>query len=184
MHTIVGSVMETETVELEPGNVFQQDFEILFCKCRNCEHHSLFSMLDGDPDVSWSLYPKEIYIDESVPKGIKDAYLEALKIKKTSKVAFVVMIRRALELLCKHESAVGRSLYEKINDLGAKDVIPKKLSQMADAIRLLGNDGAHENSGLLEEDDIEILDKFYSTIIEYVYIAPKKLDALKKKVSK
>lgn len=184
IHSVVASVTETETIELEPGNLFEEDFEIVFCRCENCHQHSLFSFLNGDIDDSWSLYPIEKQIDNSVPKVIRDAYSEALKIKKISSVAFVIMIRRALELLCKHEKAEGNNLSKRIQDLGRKKIIPKVLSEMADTIRLLGNDNAHDNNNALDQHELELLDNFYSTIIEYVYIGPKKIELLKNKLSK
>lgn len=184
IHTVVATVTETETIELEPGNSFEEDFEIVFCRCENCDQHSLFSFLNGNSDESWSLYPREKQIDDSVPKGIRDAYSEALKIKKISSIAFVIMIRRALELLCKHEGAKGNDLSKKIQDLGRKEIIPKVLSEMADTIRLIGNDNAHDDKKTLDFHELELLDNFYSTIIEYVYIGPKKIELLKKKLEK
>ena len=184
IHTIITSVTEIETIELEPGHSIDEDFELVFCRCENCNRHSLFSFLNGISEESWSLFPKEKSVDYHVPKGVRNAYTEALKIKKISSIAFVIMIRRALELLCKHEGATGNNLYEMIKDLGDKDIIPKVLGDMADMIRLVGNEGAHDENEKFDENDLELLDNFYSTIIEYVYIAPKKLEQLKNKLKK
>lgn len=184
IHSVIATVTETETIELEPGVSFEQDFEIVFCKCENCYQYSLFSILDGNSDEAWSLYPKEKQIDDSVPKQIRDAYSEALKIKKISSIAFVIMIRRALDLLCKYEGAKGNNLSEKIQYLGRKEIIPKVLGEMADTIRLIGNDNAHDDNKVLDYNEIELLDNFYTTIIEYVYIGPKKIELLKKKTEK
>ncbi len=182
LHTVIVSATETETIEFESGIFFEEEFEIVFCKCENCNRHSLFSFLDGNSEESWSLFPKEKSIDQSVPILIRNAYSEALKIKKISSVAFVIMIRRALDLLCKQEDANGNNLYEKIQDLSQKGIIPRILSEMADTIRLLGNDSAHDNSEILDNNDLDVLDNFYSSIIEYVYIAPKKVELLKDKL--
>lgn len=184
IHSVIANVTESEAIELEPGISFDEDFEIIFCRCENCYKHSLFSFLGGNSEEAWSLYPTEKQIDDSVPKPIRDAYSEALKIKKISSIAFVIMIRRALDLLCKCEGAKGNNLREKIQDLGLKEIIPKVLSEMAHTIRLIGNDNAHDDNKTLGNYELELLDNFYSTIIEYVYIGPKKIELLKKKIEK
>ena len=184
LHTVLESVIEVETIEFEHGNSFEENFEITFCRCENCNRHSLFSFLNGNSDEAWSLFPREKQIDQSVPKSIRNAYSEALKIKKISSIAFVIMIRRALDLLCKQEGATGNNLYEKIIDLGKKELIPKVLSDMADTIRLIGNDRAHDDNEILKENDLDVLDDFYSSIIEYVYIGPRKVELLRQKLEK
>ena len=184
VHTIIESVTEIETIELEPGNSFEEEFEIVFAFCENCHRHSLFSFFNGNSEESWSLFPREKQIDQTVPKIIRDAYSEALKIKQISSIAFVIMIRRALDLLCKHEKAKGNNLHEKIKDLGKRNIIPEVLSDMADTIRLLGNENAHDDNEILSSQELDLLDDFYSTIIEYVYIGPKKIELLKKKIEK
>lgn len=183
IHTVLEVAKEIESLELEPGVSFDYDFDIVFCRCENCLRHSLFSFLEGNMEESFSLYPREKSIDQIVPISIREAYSEALRVKKISYIAFPILIRRALDLLCKHEKAKGRNLEEKIKYLGEKGIIPKVLSEMADALRLLGNDCAHDNKSL-DVHDIEILDSFYSSIIEYVYIAPNKIEQLKEKLKR
>ena len=176
IHTVIDGVTETELVEFEPGNSFEEEFEIVFTRCENCLKHSLYVFLNGNSDESISLYPKEKQIDSAVPKAIRDAYMEALKIKRHSSIAFVVMVRRSLESLCKQKKAKGENLYKKIEDLGQKGIIPKALCEMANLIRLLGNEGAHADNKVFTIEEIEVLDYFYSTIIEYVYVGPNKIE--------
>lgn len=179
-HTILEKGYEKDEVEFEDGVKFEIDSYLWFTKCDNCGRYSLFNCMDDNPDESSSLWPNERNIDESVPTEIKIAYHEANKVKQISKIAFIIMIRRCLDILCKHEKAKGRDLYLKIVNLGSRGIIPNKLTDMADLIRLIGNNGSHENEIKINEIEINLLDEFFLAIIEYVYIAPQKISKLKK----
>lgn len=181
-HTIIEKGLEKEKAEFEDGVVFDIDHYLWFTKCDNCNRYSLFYCLDDNPDESSCLWPNERQIDQAVPEKINIAYKEAIKVKKISKIAFIILIRRSLEILCKHEKANGKDLYNKIIKLGELGIIPQKLTDMADLIRLLGNEGAHKTEITISDYEIDLLDEFFLVIIEYVYIAPEKIRKLKNKI--
>lgn len=182
IHAIIISVIEKEKVEVEPGNFYDIDYEIVFARCENCKRHSLFSFFEANSDESYSLYPKEKQIEDTIPPAIRKAYEESLRIKQISPIAFTIMIRRTLDLICKLEGAKGFTLYDKIKYLGEKNIIPERLSDMAETIRLLGNKYTHEDIEDSPNNEIDVLEYFLDTIIEYLYVIPKKLDILKKKI--
>lgn len=156
-------------------------------KCRTCGKISLFSNYDfNDDGVSLStsdiLFPAAWQMTDSVPKGIAECYAEAKKVEKISPTAFSALIRKALESITKEKKAHGNNLKEKVQDLADKKIIPGAMAEMADAIRILGNIGTHDADLKLGEQDVQDMDSFFTTLVEYVYVAPQKLAALKKRI--
>jgi len=156
-------------------------------KCRTCGKISLFSNFEFNDDgvslaSSFVLYPPIREITDSVPKEISDCYAEAKKVEKISSTAFSVLIRKALESICKEKSVHGKTLKEKVQNLAGEGIIPGAMAEMADTIRILGNIGTHDPALQLTSQDVEDMDSFFMTLVEYVYIAPQKLAALKKRI--
>ena len=99
-HIIIAQGKEIEKAEIEKDYFIDLEFGIWFTQCKNCSKFSLYSCLDNNPDEAFSLFPKEPIISEHIPTDIAVAYKEALKVKRISKYAFIILIRRALELTC------------------------------------------------------------------------------------
>lgn len=53
-------------------------------------------------------------------------------------------LRTIVEAVCKEKKALGRDLYEKINDLASKQVLTPSSADILHKIRSLGNKAAHE----------------------------------------
>jgi hypothetical protein len=181
-HIIIADVQEIENLDTDEFN-FDVEHYLWFTKCNTCQRHSLFHGLDDLPEFLSSVWPKERELDEVIPKKISKGYQEAIKVKKISKPAFLLLIRKVLEILCKHEKAEGKYLYHKIQYLGNKGAIPKTLTDMAHMIRFFGNEEAHAEQVEISDHEIDILDDFFLAIIEYLYIAPEKIKKLKELVS-
>jgi len=92
-------------------------------------------------------------------------------------------MRKCIETICLDKSAVGNSLPKKIEDLGERGVIPQTLSAMATIIKNLGNIGAHSEKIEIDYHDRQSIEDFFLAIVEYVYIAPAKLEKLKVSMS-
>ena len=93
------------------------------------------------------------------------------------------MIGRTLEAVCNHENAQGRNLAQKLNDLAQKDKIPNTLVEMAQQLRELRNLGAHEAEDEVTETDVPIIIDFVEAILEYLYVAPAKIEAVRTRLS-
>jgi hypothetical protein len=124
-------------------------------------------------------YPKDGFIDAVVPEKISKIYEEAYRIKEIAPNAYVVMIRKALEAIAEHENVKGRNLQEKIEKLSEGGVIPSALSEATTLIREIGNIAAHADKEEIHPLLVYTVDDFFRTIIEYVYVAPKKLSEFK-----
>jgi Domain of unknown function (DUF4145) len=110
-----------------------------------------------------------------MPGDLKTTYLEALRIKAVSPQLFAVQIRRALEVMCNDRGAVKGHLEKRLKDLSVKGEIPPKLAEVSDVLRVLGNAGAHDFENKLSPHDANVINRFFRSIVEYVYVAPHSL---------
>ncbi|SDE52608.1 DUF4145 domain-containing protein [Desulfuromonas thiophila] len=129
-------------------------------------------------------FPTSGKLHKSVPKLIAAVYEEAFRIKSIAPNAFAVQIRRALEAVCDDRGEKKGTLQAKINKLTEKGEIPKVLSEASDVLRLLGNIGAHGINESVHQLQAFALDDFFKVIIDYVYVAPSKLEDFKSKMEK
>lgn len=188
-------IVEAQTSSNE--ELFDSDGELMggfenyfyLSRCATCKNISLFSDWElstkpGSLKEATLLYPSKRKIDDIVPKAIKDSFEEAKKVEKISPNAFAILIRRSLELLCKDQKAKGGNLKEKINDISLKGIIPATLTEMAEALRFLGNLGAHDIEFNFEREETQAMEDFLVAMLEYVYVAPDRIRKLTESVNK
>jgi len=157
--------------------------------CATCSKVSLYSNWDVADDpfdlrLATLFYPTTKKFSSVIPKRISKAYQEASRISRVAPNAFACMVRRALEFMCEDKKAVGRTLHDKLQDLSSKNIIPPVLAEMADIVKKLGNIGAHADETNVHREDVEVIDDFFNAVIEYVYVAPEKINKIKKKLTK
>lgn len=75
-------------------------------------------------------------------------------------------------------------MYEQINNLAQKGLIPELLKKAAHSVRLLGNEGAHELDAEVSADDAETLLALCDAIIGYVYEAPQLVQRIQERLDK
>lgn len=134
------------------------------------------------------LYPqketgKDDWIDW-LPSGVERAYRSALKVQTVDAEAFAIMVGRTLEEICDSEKATGNRLVDKIKSLANSGRIPQVLADMFTQLRLLRNLAAHaDTSGYtVTERDVPIIREFLDAILEYLYIAKRKIDDLERRI--
>ena len=152
--------------------------ECLTCKCISlyCE-----SGMDGERNLTW---PKSDVLDKSVPAAVADHYYEAKKIQNLSPSAFVVMIRRALEALCADRGVAVGPLHKSLKKLAESGEIPERLADVTSVLRQIGNEGAHHTGTKVNIPMTWTIDEFFRVLIEYVYVAPKKLEGFQSRLNK
>ena len=57
-----------------------------------------------------------------------------------------MMVRKCLEAMCEERGGTGSNLYQRIQSLKGKVILPPDLFDGLDELRLLGNDAAHVES--------------------------------------
>jgi hypothetical protein len=125
--------------------------------------------------------PKDT-VDGAVPKAIADDFAEAIRCQFIlAYKATVTMCRRALQAAALEKKAsADRPLIHQIDELATKGVITNPLKEMAHAIRLTGNVGAHpDEDGLKDvtDNDAEDIVQFTKEFFHHVYVMPAKLKA-------
>ncbi len=180
----------TEQVEsaMDPDGM-EVDYYYSLVRCGTCEGISLLltgEYMDDPGDFTQAklCYPPVSRIPSGLPKMVAKEFSEALKIERASPAAYAVMIGRALESLCKDQQAKGRTLEDQLEDLSTREIIPKKLCEIGQTLRFLRNKGAHAGDYEIDRNEARAMGDFFSTMLEYVYVAPAKLERLKKSIEK
>lgn len=153
--------------------------------CETC-HQLLLYCHTGIGSEADSFYKADLVwpqwnLHSAVPRTVAKIYAEAVRIKSLAPNAFAVQIRRALEALCEDRGAKKTSLQACIKELADKGEIPPVLAEATDVLRLLGNVGAHAADMTVHPLRVFAIDDFFRVIVEYVYIAPRKLEEFKQR---
>ena len=160
-------------------------------RCGTCLEGLLYRHIDPrntGPQISHGRFALKQYelvwpslgdLHSSVPDSVRKIYAEAAAIKGRAPNAFANQIRRSLEALCKDRGANGRVLAQNIKELAFRGEIPPTLAEMTDVLRQLGNIGSHAGDEDIDPDYVDVIDDFFRAIIEYVYIAPYKVNEFK-----
>lgn len=130
------------------------------------------------------LWPEEKTLPYEAPRHIRKIYEEAALIQQASPSAFAAQIRRGLEAICVNRGIKERNLRTALKKLAEKGEIPKVLAEVTDVLRLLGNVGAHWTEQRVYPSQTPALDDFFKTIVEYIYVAPSKLQEFKYQLKK
>jgi len=67
--------------------------------------------------------------------------------------------------------------------LAKKGEIPPVLVEITTVLRTLGNSGAHNTDQKVTVPMTWQMDKFFRTLVEYVYVAPARIEEFKKSVA-
>lgn len=119
----------------------------------------------------------------NLPIDIEKKYKAALKVRNIEPNACAVLVGRTLEAICNHEAAPGRTLADKINNLLNSNRLPQTLAEMAGQLRQIRNLGAHDAEDEVNKDDILVILDFLEAILEYLYVAPAKIEALRTRLA-
>lgn len=153
--------------------------------CTSCNRVSIFGYFFTNPveekiselDL---IYPEVKNITNYLPEEIKKIYIEAQKIQNISATSFAILIRKSLEQICKEQQARGTNLSEMIKDLSIKNVLPKKMNELANIVRYIGNVSAH-NVSQIDFWDVELLGQLFNFICDYIYVIDNKIEMIKRK---
>jgi len=99
-----------------------------------------------------------------------------------------LLLRRACQNICRDKKCKEKGgLVNQINDLVSKSVITKDMAELADTIRIIGNEIAHPDPNtpfVITHDDVKACREFIKQLIQVIYINPYKAKAMKDKLEK
>lgn len=73
-------------------------------------------------------------------------------------------------------------LHNRLEQLAKRGEIPPVLAEMTTVLRVLGNAGAHNSAQKITVPLTWVMDEFFRAVVEYVYIAPSKLEEFKQEL--
>jgi hypothetical protein len=175
---IAGGISDT-VIERDPDNGPCGEFGTIYqvLKCPACGKVNIISfgwhdMIESDDEIRYEvLYPHNTEFPIGLPQHILKALQAAERVKPIDVNAYVILLRRLLELVCIDRHARGDNLATMLQDLANKKEIPEKLVHVAKGLKDFGNLGAHAGSGELSENEIPIVKALCEAILEYVYSA-------------
>jgi len=91
------------------------------------------------------------------------------------------MCRKALELLCAAHGVQAGSLARSVQQLRDQGVIDGRLYEWADALRIAGNEAAHEPGAGMSGEDARDLLEFTRAIVEYVIVVRDRFERYKQR---
>lgn len=176
---IKGSVNDTqEDIDIEDGPVGEYGTIYSVLECPACKKINIVCYrwhdgMESDDEITYDLlYPKDKNTPIGLPENILKAFKAAEKIKTIDVNAYVILLRRLLELVCLDRKATGGTLALMLNDLASRGEIPDKLVKVAKGLKDFGNIGAHAAIGELSDKEIPIVATLCTAILEYIYSAP------------
>lgn len=179
--------------ETEAGwNKANNNFHYYLFKCSTCTGLNIIGGFENEININSNkfqrLYPTgpnirvELHkLDQAkqpVPEKLLKKYEEIWFLRMQVPNAFANQIRRCLEMICNDFHAKGKTLFSKLIDLKEKGLLPGENEELTRVIREVGNIGSHDSGQDLDIWDVELLDEFFKTIVDYLYIVPAKLKRL------
>ena len=128
------------------ATIHQSCLEINFFKCPNCGQYTVFAKGVGNAVKDVDLYIRPTSSAKQFPEYIREAirkdYSEACAILKLSPKASATLARRCLQGMIRDFWEINESNLKKAID-NLENKIPAKQWSVIDAVRRLGNIGAH-----------------------------------------
>ncbi len=173
-------------IEIPYGRIYDKIW--LIQKCTNCQALLLKERHIIEYEEPYEefkiLYPqKTTTLSGSIPIPVMNIYAATLKLKAVPN-AFALLAAHTLEAACRYEQAQGKSLNEKLNYLAENKRIPKTLAEMAHQVRELRNIAVHDAENEVTVKDVPIILEFLEAILEYLYVAPAKIEAVQKRLTR
>jgi hypothetical protein len=158
---------------------------VSFLSCPSCRDPFLVIQAEygmdeyGNPEV---IYPQAARINPNLPRPILTAYSEAdACLRARAYTATAIMCRKTLEGLCSEHGATKGTLATRLKDLRDRGVIENRLFEWADALRLSGNEAAHEVEISVSAEDARDLLEFTNALLEYVFTFRDRFDAFQRR---
>jgi len=146
-------------------------------ECQTCRSPSLLAQALDDTDYeTW--YPYRLLwpypgrpVSDHVPPDIRADFNEARAcLAAGAPTASAVMVRRALEGVCKDQGAGKQVLAQSLDELGVLGKIDGRLLEWAHGLRALGNSAAHSTARRTSLEDAGDALAFLEALLDYLYV--------------
>jgi hypothetical protein len=153
--------------------------EYTLVQCSECRLASVQVRADYgegfEEDSPIIAYPTPRGLSWQVPEPLRREFEEARTcFAAKAYEATVVMVRRILEGTCRENNVQERTLVRGLAKLKEEGVIDSTLAEWADALRILGNEGAHYTGKQVQRDDSEDALAFAEALLDHIYVLRKR----------
>jgi len=166
---------------------------VVLLKCKRCDSPILVSqdnvgnMAEGDMwDEPICLYPSgEFRVNRNAPTAIQRAYEEAIaSFGARAYTAAAIMSRKTLEGICLEHGVKAGPLVKSLKKMKDNGVLDDRLYEWSDALRMAGNEAAHDPAVVVSGEDAKDILDFTNAVIDYLYSFRSKFDQFKKRRQK
>jgi hypothetical protein len=155
--------------------------EYALVQCSECREVSVQMREDFgrgfQDDKPGIVYPAKRKLSRDVPEPLRREFEEAQAcFSAKAYESTAVMVRRILEGTCKENNVQERTLVKSLEKLKADGLIDNTLAEWADALRVLGNEGAHYTGRRVPRGDSEDALAFAEALLDHIYVLRKRFE--------
>lgn len=122
-----------------------------------------------DPVILWPQVHQQI--SWLIPEALRRQHAETQKcFTAKAYTATVVMVRRTLEGVCIDHGVADRSLVGMLRELRDQGKIEGRILEWAQALRVLGNEGAHYSEKPVTKEDAADALALAEALLDYLYV--------------
>ena len=131
----------------------------------------------------WRIWPDTVRpLSISVPESLRAEHQEARKcFDAKAYTATVVMVRRTLEGVCADKGVQERILARSLEKMHADGLLDPRLLEWAQALRVVGNEGAHFTGRQVSREDASDSLAFSEAMLDYLYVLSAKFEEFKQR---
>lgn len=160
--------------------------EYVLVQCNACRQVSVQTREDFgegfDDDSPVMAYPAPRQLSWNVPTPLRREFEEAQTcFSSKAYEATAVMVRRVLEGTCKENDVQERTLVRSLQKLREEGLIDSTIAEWADALRLVGNEGAHYTGKQVLRDDAEDALAFAEALLDHIYVLRQRFEEFAKR---
>lgn len=172
-------------------------------QCKGCESisfrkvHTDSENIDYDEEANDTYYPETVELYPSRIAGrrkLQDVHFLPLTVQRIYGETYQALvnkqpilagigIRALVEAVCNEESASGRDLEKRIDDLVAKGILTQAGADVLHGTRLMGNKAAHEVKPHTDTE-LKVAMDVVENLLTNVYLLPKAASVLPKRAAK
>lgn len=138
----------------------------------------------SDDDNPATVYPAPPRISSSVPDLLRREWNEAqICLGAKAYAACAVMVRRTVEGTCKEQGVKERTLARSLETMAERGLIDGTLADWADALRIVGNKGAHFTGEVVSREDAVDALAFAEALLDHIYVLRKRFAQFQARLS-
>ncbi|MFD4725795.1 DUF4145 domain-containing protein [Streptomyces seoulensis] len=189
----LGTERGTWTIAPEGDEDFEPTlYTLVSCdKCRAPQLLVQTSEMEGGSNWGWADPVREWPSDSSgplspsIPRAIAREMREARACFSAKLyTATAVMVRRTLEGMCVDQGTSKKALFAALGELRDANKIEGRLFDWAQALRVLGNQGAHFSKEAVNREDAGDALQLAEALLDYIYVFTAKYDEFQQRRAK